>query len=196
MTLVKPGSDGGTLTAQQEAFVAAYCACFSATRAAAETGYEGTGPFGKPKIKAAIRRSLTERLGAMDVTADRVLREIARVAFADPSSAVQVQTGDLGGQIVRIVDTDLWPADLHAAVRSIKQDRDGIITIEWRDKMQALQLLAKHLGMEAGKEDGGGVKVFIVPQQAGSEEEWEAQAQEVRQQSQERARVISDQTSG
>jgi len=190
------------LTDHEEVFVSAYLATLDIRKAAIAAKYadphDGYEVFRKPYIRAEVKRRMTERLGELDITADRVLREIARIAFANPSDAVQVQTDASGAQIVRILDSDLWPAELHAAVASISQDKDFCIKVQWRDKHAALLALAKHLHMDAGTDDDGKtVKVFIVPAPAGSEEEWEQNAKQAQEESRRRAQeMIDDQQSG
>lgn len=178
------------LTPQQELFVSAYLSCLNIRAAGAQAGYADDNcayrTFREPKIRNEIKRRMTERLGELDITADRVLREIARIAFAPRAKAVQIQTSDLGSQIVRVLDSDLWPVELHAAVKSISQDKDGCIKIDWHDKGAALAMLAKHLNLGMTDDDGG-VKVFVVHEKAGSEEEWEAKAKQVQEQSLKRA---------
>lgn len=80
------------LSVKQERFVAAYLACdFNATEAARQAGYEpsradvtGFELLQKPHIKAAIAKHTKKTLDKLDLSTERTLEYVARLAFFDP----------------------------------------------------------------------------------------------------------------
>lgn len=78
------------LTPKQELFVQEYLVDLNATQAAIRAGYSAktAGQIGdenlkKPQIKAAIDAAMAERVERTQITQDRVLQELARIAFFD-----------------------------------------------------------------------------------------------------------------
>ena len=76
------------LTTKQRRFVAEYIVDYNATQAAIRAGYsEGTaGVIGfenlrKPQIQAAIHEELEKQSQRTNVTADRIVQELAAMAF-------------------------------------------------------------------------------------------------------------------
>ncbi len=79
------------LTPKQAAFVAEYMIDRNATQAAIRAGYskKTAGQIGdenlkKPDIRAAIDAGLAKLSGRIEISAERVLKERARLAFFDP----------------------------------------------------------------------------------------------------------------
>ena len=77
------------LTDKQTRFVAEYLIDTNATQAAIRCGYsrktakqQGTRLLSNAVVKAAIRRAQARTLGKLELTAERVLQELARVAFS------------------------------------------------------------------------------------------------------------------
>ena len=153
------------LTKKNEAFCDEYLIDLNATQAAIRAGYsvESAGSIGsellqKPEIRARIDKAMAERSRRTGINADRVLRELARVAFVDPSQVIDLNTAE--------VKPDAIKDDL-AAIAGMKVkyvphkdfDEDGEPIIEQAierevrlaDKLKALELCGKHLGMFADK---------------------------------------------
>ena len=165
------------LTKKNEAFCDKYLIDLNATQAAIRAGYsvESAGSIGsellqKPEIRARIDKAMAERSRRTGINADRVLRELARVAFVDPSQVIDLNTAE--------VKPDAIKDDL-AAIAGMKVkyvphkdfDEDGEPIIEQAierevrlaDKLKALELCGKHLGMFADKVKlDGTVPVIIV----------------------------------
>jgi phage terminase small subunit len=162
------------LTGKQARFCAEYLADFNATQAAIRAGYSaktaaemGCENLNKPNIQAEIRRLGLETAQKLDVSRERVMRELAAIAFARASDVVRVTTEkapELGihpitgevvtaltgwRQSVKITDTDELPDDILAAVASVKQGANGI-EVKLHDKIKPLELLGKMLGMFDG----------------------------------------------
>jgi phage terminase small subunit len=144
----------GKLTPKQEAFVREYMIDLNATQAAIRAGYSektanriGAENLSKPVIQEAIRVQRTAQEVRTQISADRVLRELARVAFADATDLAFIEDGH-----VRLRDSSTLSEDQRAAVAYIK---DGAAGPEVRlyDKIKALELIGKHLGMFDKRDD-------------------------------------------
>jgi len=75
------------------------------------------------------------------VTQDKVVNELANIAFADISSFLKVENNQ-----VEVFDTDSIQHEMLAAIAEIKEGNYGI-SIKLHDKLKALELLGRHLGM-------------------------------------------------
>ena len=96
----------------------------------------------KDKVMRYIDKRMTERSERTEVTQDRVIRELASIAFADLSDFVKI---DPTGRVVITQTAELTPAQ-RRAVSMIKETRDGV-EVRLYDKQRALELLGKHMGM-------------------------------------------------
>lgn len=95
----------------------------------------------KPKLRAEIDRRLAERSRRTGVTADRVLMELAKIAFANMGDIVDLDTGEYL--------PDAKAADI-AAISTVKIRQTPSTTereIRLADRNKALELLGRHLGM-------------------------------------------------
>ncbi len=93
------------LTPKQRIFVVEYLVDKNATKAAKRAGYSpktarsiGAENLTKPNIASAIEKSLAEQLIRANVSADRVLYEIKRIAFADGSFSRKLHALELLGK--------------------------------------------------------------------------------------------------
>ncbi len=147
------------LTDKQRIFCNEYIIDFNASAAALRSGYSkktcsAIGPenLRKPIIQQTITEMIRDRESRTKITQDRVLIEIARLAFNDPRKVFQGS-----GQLKDIKD---WPDDVAACISSVKiiersradDDSDKLINTEVKeikfwDKGRQLELAAKHLGM-------------------------------------------------
>lgn len=78
------------LTEKQKRFVAEYLTDLNATQAAVRAGYSrktakviGSENLSKPDVQAALRVAMEARERRTHITQDRVLQELARIAFFD-----------------------------------------------------------------------------------------------------------------
>lgn len=140
------------LTPKQQRFVREYLIDLNATGAYRRAGYTSGNPdvcgprlLGKVGIQAALRGAMSERSKRTEITADRVLEELARIGFADTTEAIYIENGT-----VKVRNTsDLAPA-LRCAIAEIRETTTkdgGTIGIKFHDKKGALELLGKHLGV-------------------------------------------------
>lgn len=116
-------------------------------------------------VKTYIQERQKEREKRTEITQDSVLRELALIAFAKASDYAKVVEKDamieVDGNMVPVLDEDGNPVkyrtvepiltdelteDQKKAIAVIKKGRDGF-EIKPYSKIQALELLGKHLGM-------------------------------------------------
>ena len=154
------------LTEKQARFVAEYLVDLNATQAALRAGYKdpniGRQLITKNNVSEAIQKAIHKRSQRTEITQDMILRELANVAFANGTDFAKVvcrevpmttvdeegvlQTVTKRQQIVEIRDTSTVPKEKRAAISSIKEGKYGIEVSSY-DKVRALELLGKHLGM-------------------------------------------------
>lgn len=158
------------LTPKQQCFVAEYLVDLNITAAALRAGYStrtaaqvGYQLMQKPAVQEAIQNAMDDRAKRTTVTQDKVIAELAKIAFANGADFAQVVTlkpgepGRPGVQIVELTDTSSLGADQRAAISSIEETKHGI-KVSTYDKVRALELLGRHLGIfdgNGGEEDGG-----------------------------------------
>lgn len=102
----------------------------------------------KPKLKQLVECKFAERSSRTAITADRVLIELAKIAFADPSDLIDPDSGEI------IYNP---PHNVTAAIASVRIRTTPTATdreIRMTDKTRALELLGKHLGMFAENANG------------------------------------------
>lgn len=116
-------------------------------------------------VKVYIQERQKEREKRTEITQDSVLHELALIAFAKASDYAKVVEKDamveVDGNMVPVLDedgnqvkyrtvepilTDELTEDQKKAIAVIKKGRDGF-EIKPYSKIQALELLGKHLGM-------------------------------------------------
>ena len=106
---------------------------------------------------AARQKKIAERHVA---TTDKVIREIANIAFAQPKDFL---TWDARG--IALKPSEEIPPELAGAISSMSEDKDGNVTVKFHSKPDALRMLASHMNMDAAMQrmrveghDGGPVK--------------------------------------
>ena len=155
----------GKLTARQKRFCDEYLIDLNATQAAIRSGYtknyantNATKLLQNTTIAEYISKRMADREKRTEITQDKVLRELALIAFsnaADYAAVVEKETlDDEGNPIVyRTVEpvlTEELTEDQKKAIAVIKKGRDGF-EVKPYDKIRALELIGKHIGMFADK---------------------------------------------
>lgn len=136
------------LTPKQQRFVEEYLIDLNGTQAAIRAGYSPksadvhcTRMLGNASVRHAVDTAMAARSARTGVTQDRVIRELARVAFVDPTKVVDFGTG--------MIKPDLTEDD--RAVLSGVKIKDGLEfterEVKFADKLKALELLGKHLNL-------------------------------------------------
>lgn len=145
-------------TNKQDLFVEEYLVDLNATQAAIRAGYsvktaeqQGSRLLSNVKVQTKIAKAMAERSKRTGVNQDRVVLELAKIAFVNPSELIDTSTGK--------VLPGASPDDL-ACIQSVKVKRTtkGKNAIEERevrvhDKIKALEKLGQHLGMWNDKID-------------------------------------------
>lgn len=137
------------MTNKQKRFCKEYLIDLNATQAAIRAGYspDTAGSIGaenltKPEIQREVARDMAERSRRTGVNAERVVLELAKVAFVNVGNVIDATDAT--------IKEDAAPEDL-AAIQSIKVKYMGDMGIEreirMADKLKALELLGRHLGM-------------------------------------------------
>lgn len=146
------------MTEKQKRFVEEYLIDLNAKQAAIRAGYSvknadkiGSELLGKTRVQQAVSEAIAERSRRTGVNQDRVVRELARIAFSNFSDIVDPDTAR--------IREDATEDDL-ACIQSIKIKPNEFGTereVRLFDKRAALVDLGKHLGMwnkDAGGEPG------------------------------------------
>ena len=139
------------LTPKQQRFVDEYLVDLNATQAAIRAGYSpktataiASENLAKPSISAAIACAMAERSKRTGITQDRILEELAKVAFIKLTDIVD----DTGKIKAGATDED------RACIESIKYKRTDTDTgyseereVKASSKLKAIELLMRHTGM-------------------------------------------------
>jgi phage terminase small subunit len=144
------------LTAKQKRFIEEYLVDLNATQAAIRAGYSphtakeiGCENLSKPHIRARVEKELAERSKRTGINQDRVIRELARIALVNPVDVINMDEAT----IKEMASVDDTAAILSVKVKKIPSE-EGTITereIRMADKIKALELLGKHLGIFTDK---------------------------------------------
>lgn len=163
------------LTEKQKRFCEEYLLDLNATNAAIRAGYSpdsaadiGSENMQKPHIKAEIDRRIADRSARLGVTQDRVLLELAKIAFSAPADVIDFESGE-------VLDKEKAAAIASIKIKQIP-NRDGeIITerdIRFTDRVKALELCGRHVGMFKDKVELSGEGGAITVKLEGELQEW------------------------
>jgi phage terminase small subunit len=140
------------LSAKQSRFVAEYLLDLNVTQSAIRAGYSakhadsiGARLVRKSQVSRAIEQAIQTRSRRTEIHQDRVLQELAVIAFATVSDV-------LAWQGERLELRDPGPATPAIKQISARRTRRGArVSVTMHDKLQALKLLAQHLGLLRGQ---------------------------------------------
>jgi phage terminase small subunit len=183
---------GGKLPPKQELFVQEYLVDLNGTQAYKRAGYAAANDnvaaanakrlLNNPKIEAALREAMKVRSERTEITQDFVLEQLARIAEVDITNFVKfgrrdvpvigafgpviVGEGDDAQPLMKTINyVDFKESDEvdGTLIQEVKQGKDGA-SVKLMDRMKALELLGKHLGMFVDKHELTGNLTFnIVP---------------------------------
>ena len=169
------------LTAKQQRFCDEYLTDLNATQAAIRAGYskkraseQAYQLLQKTTVQAYIDKRKKDREKRVEISQDRVLQELAYIAFAKATDYAKVvereATVEVDGQLQPLYDengervkyrtvepilTDELAEEQQRAIAVIKKGRDGF-EIKPYSKDRALELIGKHLGMFTDKVEVSG----------------------------------------
>lgn len=145
------------LPAKQQKFADEYLIDLNATQAAIRAGYsprtaneQGSRLLANVNIRAYIDAKMAEHSKRTGVNQERIIRELARIAFVDPTELVDVDDATVREDATK---------DDKAAIASVKvKTRPGEYgeeverEVRFADKIKALELLGKRFGMWIDKQ--------------------------------------------
>lgn len=149
------------VTNKQKRFCEEYLIDLNATQAAIRAGYSpdsaasiGSENMQKPDIRARIDKAIALQSKRTGINADRVVRELARVALANADDIIDADSATIKEGVSR---------DDTAAIASVRvktvPTADGTSVereIKLHDKLKALEQLGRHLGMFTDKLEHSG----------------------------------------
>ena len=131
------------LTDKQRLYIDEYLIDLNSTQAAIRAGYHPSTIYQlhqNKNVSKAIEIALAERSKRVGINQDRVLRELAKIAFVTADDVIDLKTGK--------VRKDATKEDL-SCIQSVKMKPNeyGLEReVKLHDKLKALELLGKHLG--------------------------------------------------
>lgn len=145
------------LTAKQQRFVEEYLIDLNATQAAIRAGYsvktameQGHQLLQKTSVQEAIAKAQAERSKRTGVTADRVLQELAKLAFSKMSDfaewdedGVSFKSSDKLSPDDAACIAEITEQELEIAGGNVRRTKK----LKLHDKSAALEKLGRHLGM-------------------------------------------------
>lgn len=171
---------GSGLNEKQQLFADEYLKDFNGKQAAIRAGYAEASAevtasrlLSNAKVQAYIAKRIDDRNRRVEISQDRVLLEVARIAFRD--------IRDFYDESGALTAVHALSDDAAACVDSIEvfeeTDNEGVVVgytkkLRLTDKMAALNLLMRHMGLDKQKveltgKNGGPVevktKVVVVP---------------------------------
>lgn len=162
------------LTPKMERFIDEYLVDLNATQAAIRAGYSpktaysiGVQNLKKAVVQEEIQKRKKSAAEKLEITRDSVLKELAAIGFSNITDFVTIS-----GRMVCVKDTDMVAADKLPALASIKEGMTGI-EVKTHDKVRALEMLGKYLGLFDGQttEDKDKENNLFEAIQAASEED-------------------------
>lgn len=162
----------GKLTERQKRFCDEYLITLNATQAAIRAGYSEkyaatntTKLLKNTNVEEYLQQRQQKRMERTEITQDMVLRELAIIAFSNAADYAHViekrATAEVEGTLIPLTDengeplmyrtvepvlTEELTEDQKKALAVIKKGRDGF-EVKPYDKVRALELIGKHLGM-------------------------------------------------
>lgn len=146
------------LTPKQEQFCKEYLIDLNATQAAIRAGYSaktatviGSDNLRKVNVAERIKELMSGRVQKTEVTADRILKELATIAFANADDFFEdipikdEKTGEVKGSY-RQIKADILKSDKIAAIASFEPSAFGT-KVKVYDKLKALDMLSRHVGL-------------------------------------------------
>lgn len=186
------------LTDKQKRFVDEYLIDLNGKQAAIRAGYkektaeqQASRLLSNVKVQAAIKKRMEEREKRTEITQDRVLQELAKIGFADIKDFLRFGTektlvgyDEEDGEMVPVYDykqvVEVKPSEQvdGTLISEVSISAKGVFSFKMHDKMKALDMMGKHLGMfkdriEHSGEGGGAINVIMQVPTIQDEDEWD-----------------------
>lgn len=155
------------LTPGQQRFIEEYLVDLNGGQAAKRAGYSDTNGshyqtaarlLRNVTISSAIDKALAERGERLGARSDNVVKELMRIAFADPRRVMSWNESGLVLDPSESLDDDAAAAISEVSEKTTPVKGGGVKReqrLKMHDKIRALELLGKHLGMwKADQGDG------------------------------------------
>jgi phage terminase small subunit len=139
------------------------------------------------RISARVQEIVGRAAERAEVSLERVLRELKAIAFSDIGKAVtwgpsvQVREEEEDGQRVKVivnavllVPSDKLDENTAAAIAAVSQGSNGAVRIKMHNKLAALVVLGKYLGMFDQRSQNSNV-IYAISDEPMSAEEWKKQ---------------------
>lgn len=146
-------------------FISKYIETGNATASALFVGYsektaysQGARLLKNVEIQEKLNKIRKKMLNKQDVNAERVLNEISRIAFGCVADIVTISPkGEVTFKSIDELDDD--QKAFISEINSTRTDQSGVVTINTKvksyDKLKALEMLARYLGMFEKDKDKG-----------------------------------------
>lgn len=148
----------GGLTEKQKRFVQEYPKDLNATQAAIRSGYSertasavGYENLRKPQIKKALAEAMQQRCERTKIDADYVLKRLVEID--------QMDIADILAEDGSLLPVTAWPkvwrttlSGMDVQTLGSKEDLSILKKVKWPDKVKNLELLGKHVTVQAFNE--------------------------------------------
>ena len=147
------------LTDRQKRFCDEYLIDLNAKQAAIRAGYKaskestfevlGCQLLKRPSVAQEIERQMAERSKQTGINQDRVIQELAKVAFVRATDVIEPEDAS----VKECASEDDLACIQSVKVKTVNSDKGTTVEreVKLNDKMKALELLGKHLGMFTDK---------------------------------------------
>lgn len=163
--------DAAELAERRKRFILSYCNNLNATLAAKEAGYSPKTAYSIghellkiPEVKAEIDQILAEQRKKLEISPNKVLQELAKIAYQDVRKLFTTEinaNGETRSVLTPIEDLDDNCAAAIAGVEVEKlfqhfskggaEEKGTVTKIRTRDSVAALTVLARHLKLLTDK---------------------------------------------
>ncbi len=151
------------LNEKQKRFADEYLVDLNATQAARRAGYSERSAYSQghrllqyPEVKGYIGAQQEKMREKLEITREMVIGEIAKIAFCDIRGVLDWSEGG-----ITLVPSARIPDDVAASISEVKAMSSGI-SVKQYDKLRALDLMAKVLGVyEASKDKGEAMPLLV-----------------------------------
>ena len=137
------------LNPKQKRFAQEYVVDLNGTQAAIRAGYsektaneQAARLLANVSVQAIVQEAMQERDKRVEISQDKILLELSRIAFGDLRGVVA-----WNGRAIELKDSDSLSEDDAATVSEVAETAAGALKIKRYDKVKALELIMRHKGM-------------------------------------------------